>query len=600
MRNYKLIPIVFGVTGHRDIRNEDKVKLVVAIKEYFKKFAKKYPETPLILLSPLAEGADRLAARSFLELNTEPEFEKDKERFKLIVPLPMSLKEYMCDFREESSIKEFNELINMAEYYVELPKVKSENCFTLKDPEGRKKQYAQLGAYIVQNSQVLLALWDGVENELEGGTACIVRYHRNGVPEEYKRKHNPFNSVETGPVYHILTPRESSKTIPENLFMEKYKYPDFWKKIYTDKSVDQVEIEANKFYDNIFNRFNQLNKDINNNHSLLKESSISSKKDLINPDNYDNVNADLENIADYYSVFDVLATKYSDKRVFVLRVNLILIVFAVLCFQVFLEFLNHPLVLLLYPLSLIVGIILYFNAKSKEFDKKHEDYRSMAEAIRIHFHWSFNDINESINDYLLSKHKGELEWIRQCISNILLITNKLNSDTDTVLPFKMDVKRWTLEHWINNQITYFKEKSKYNDAKEKTYKKLSIFSYALGFISVLILLSLKIFYSPNDTLFNIPEIIFYHIFVVLIGFSLAILGTTKNYVEKMSFLELSQQYSIMMGIYQRAAIEIEKNIEINNHEIIINTLINLGKEALNENTDWLLLHRSHNLELPSA
>ncbi|MFZ4592355.1 MAG: hypothetical protein ACOYN6_15245 [Ignavibacteria bacterium] len=595
-----LVPLVFGITGHRDIRDEDKEILKDIVKNYFRKFAKDYPETPILLLSPLAEGADRLVALSFLELRREDEFFQDKNKFKLVVPLPMAKDEYLKDFMDEYSTKEFNELLDQAELFFELPIVNNNVQSFINDNDFRKKQYAQLGAYIVQNCQVLIALWDGIENNLEGGTACTVRYHCNGIPGEYKRKHNPFNTVETGPVYHIITPRKSNTLIPDKIFTEKYIYPDFWSNNHKDKNNEQVESIAKEFYDNIFQMFNTLNKDLANINIHLKEFPESSKKYLINSENTGIVNSNLERVADYFSVFDLLAIKFRNKRELVLRVSLTLIVFAVLCFQIFLEFVNHPIVLMLYPLSLIAGLLIFLFAKSKQFDKKHEDYRSIAEGLRVHFHWSFNDIHENINDYLLNKHKGELEWIRQCVSNIQLITNTINRNNDDVLQSKLKENQWTLEHWIKKQASYFYIKSNYNYIKENKYKKLSSVSYILGLICALSLLSLKLFSNSTDTILTIPESFFHHIFVVLIGFSLAILGTSKSYVEKMSFSELSQQYSMMSNIYQRAGNEIGKNIDCYNQEKINKTIIYLGKEALCENTDWLLVHRSHSLELPSG
>jgi hypothetical protein len=56
------LPLVIGVTGHRDLRSEDRETLAGRLREIIAELRVRYPHTPLILLSPLAEGADRLAA----------------------------------------------------------------------------------------------------------------------------------------------------------------------------------------------------------------------------------------------------------------------------------------------------------------------------------------------------------------------------------------------------------------------------------------------------------------------------------------------------------------------------------------------------------
>src|SRR5258708_13261016 len=81
-------PLVIGVTGHRDLLAEDLEPLENKVRESLRSLQTQYPSTPIILLSPLAEGADRLAARVALEIGA-----------RLIVPLPMARSAYEQDFK---------------------------------------------------------------------------------------------------------------------------------------------------------------------------------------------------------------------------------------------------------------------------------------------------------------------------------------------------------------------------------------------------------------------------------------------------------------------------------------------------------------------
>jgi hypothetical protein len=78
------LPPVLGVTGHRDLRAQDLPRLEELVRGIFTDLQKHYPATPL-LLSPLAEGAYRLAARVALERGVSrvvlprEEYEKDFE-----------------------------------------------------------------------------------------------------------------------------------------------------------------------------------------------------------------------------------------------------------------------------------------------------------------------------------------------------------------------------------------------------------------------------------------------------------------------------------------------------------------------------------------
>ena len=61
------LPLVIGVTGHRDLRDQDVAKIeqqvAAVIAELRRDYLGSEGETPIIVLSALAEGADRLVAR---------------------------------------------------------------------------------------------------------------------------------------------------------------------------------------------------------------------------------------------------------------------------------------------------------------------------------------------------------------------------------------------------------------------------------------------------------------------------------------------------------------------------------------------------------
>src|ERR1017187_4676800 len=106
-------PLVVGITGHRDLRDEDLRELSIAIESIFTDLKGGYPSTPLILLSALAEGADRLAAQVALS---------NEIGAHLFVPLPMEQAIYEKDFQGDSLI-EFRALLEQAKGHFELPLV---------------------------------------------------------------------------------------------------------------------------------------------------------------------------------------------------------------------------------------------------------------------------------------------------------------------------------------------------------------------------------------------------------------------------------------------------------------------------------------------
>src|SRR3982075_228065 len=101
------LPLVIGVTGHRDLRDEDVPKLEAEVARIIAGLRRDYlkddGETPIIVLSALAEGADRLVARVALAQGA-----------RLIAPLPLPAAEYRRDFEpglKPGNAAEFDELL---------------------------------------------------------------------------------------------------------------------------------------------------------------------------------------------------------------------------------------------------------------------------------------------------------------------------------------------------------------------------------------------------------------------------------------------------------------------------------------------------------
>ena len=107
-----VLPLVIGITGHRNIRLADKHILSTKIHAFFDELLTTYPHTPLLLLSPLAEGADRLVA--------EIAFKKGIE---VIAPLPFNSELYESDFNKGemvlSNLSTFNSIkVNLSFFVV--------------------------------------------------------------------------------------------------------------------------------------------------------------------------------------------------------------------------------------------------------------------------------------------------------------------------------------------------------------------------------------------------------------------------------------------------------------------------------------------------
>jgi len=175
--------IRIGVTGHRALGNPNAVRTLMkrAIEAEIPRLfpssspimingvrANSAPPISYRVLSALAEGADRLVALAVLELPSA----------QLVAVLPLTIKDYLEDFSTEESKREFKKLLAQSRHPVYLRSRRiAEDC---SDPaartELRREAYRAAGEYVVDQSDVLIAVWNGEPARGMGSTAEIVEY----------------------------------------------------------------------------------------------------------------------------------------------------------------------------------------------------------------------------------------------------------------------------------------------------------------------------------------------------------------------------------------------------------------------------------------
>ena len=175
--------IYIGITGNRDISEEQIVFIKERIEEFLSNCQKDNEFVELIVLTPLADGVDRIIANSILEnfLN-----------IKILVPLPFSEFIYKNTFGKGLKINNISQTESIKEYENLLEKIKKHNkCdniyINLKfDKENylnqnieeqrkiRNEQYAFLGEFLIEKSDILIAVYDKNREIIKGGTIEIV------------------------------------------------------------------------------------------------------------------------------------------------------------------------------------------------------------------------------------------------------------------------------------------------------------------------------------------------------------------------------------------------------------------------------------------
>ena len=143
--------VSIGVSGHRSLVNLEAI--TDAVDEALSEILTCFGANSLQVISPLAEGADRVVVwRAMAKLSV-----------RLVVPLPLEISAYMVDFKSISSKAEFTTLLEQAD-----------QVFVLPPGDTREAGYLAAGKYVLDHSDMIIAVWDGATARGMGGTAEIV------------------------------------------------------------------------------------------------------------------------------------------------------------------------------------------------------------------------------------------------------------------------------------------------------------------------------------------------------------------------------------------------------------------------------------------
>jgi hypothetical protein len=573
------LPLVIGVTGHRDLRPAAHAELASCVRTILLDLRTAYPNTPLLLLSPLAEGADRLVA----EVALEPAIAAS-----LMVPMPMPRTLYERDFQTAESRAEFARLLASASHTLELPLTPGVTGENVRDINQRQLQYLAVGEFVARHCQILIALWDG-QSGAAGGTAEVVQLKLTGTWPG-SAADAPFDGlVPVGPVYHVATPRERHEAyVPQVTFTELYPQRD------EDETGDFYRFRVLKPLDD----YNREVTDTPDAAAVAGRAAADLIPDLENAALL-NVRGGLEVMRQHYAIADVLAGRYHAKTVSALFWVSLVVFFAALAFDSALHLLVgesletvSAISMFSSPLLMLAAVLVYRRAKRNDYQNKFQDYRGLAEALRIQFFWRLAGLNDCVADHYLGRHRWELEWIRNACRSSLVAANC------PLGPVSEDTRKLVQDCWIAPQQTYLSHAIVRQEHKLEKFERIIGICFWAGLAAIFglsLLIAIHVQHASDLLAAIVGEKSRLHgVLLTMITMSAVVAALVHNYVEKLAFRPQTRMYEGMVHIYRRYG----DRLRSASAAVYLSVVFRLGQEALMENGDWIMTHRERPLDVP--
>ena len=559
------VPLVVAVTGHRDLVEAEVSGIRDRVREFLAGLMRDYPERTVTVMTPLAEGADQLAAEVAFDLGLP-----------VIAPLPMSLELYLADFESADSKQRFQALLDSAIEVFELPLVAGNTAEGITaDVDRRALQYAQLGVYLCAHCHILLALWDGKYTDRLGGTGQVVRFHHDDVMPGFTPEGTTSRLIltddESDLVYHIVCSRSGPDGAPA---------PDLqplstsW---FTSSDQEARTALIPDRYVRVLAHAGEFSRDAREH----KEQILAEAQSLIGDDSAIAVlPPGIRDIDRMFRIADWLAIHFQKRVMFVLRITHVMALLMGVMYIAYSDVVPYR--------SLIVAFILFFvfAALTHKFGHKHAwhrkylDYRALAEGLRVQFYWAAAGVtsgNESkfAHDNFLQSQDADLGWIR----NVMRVAGMACDAAARANPAGL---QYAIREWIGDdnsgQLGYYRRQTHRKLARNLPVERFAVAVVVVSFIAF----ALFIFASDDlaDRLRN-P-------IIVLMGVLLLVAGVRQSYAFSVADSELIKQYEFMFRTFTKA----HRRIEVAAGDAAKRRVLKLlGDAALDEHSQWILMHR---------
>ncbi|MEJ0008423.1 MAG: hypothetical protein WDM77_19195 [Steroidobacteraceae bacterium] len=128
--------------------------------------------------------------------------------YELIVPLPLEPHDYEHDF--PASVTEFREILQRTPphcVFVWPRSTAGDGVQSLDAAGSRDRQYREVGAFVAQQSHILLAIWDGVPDDTSAGTSGVVALKLGRSSAGKASAGAILDPDDSGPVFHVHAAR---------------------------------------------------------------------------------------------------------------------------------------------------------------------------------------------------------------------------------------------------------------------------------------------------------------------------------------------------------------------------------------------------------
>jgi hypothetical protein len=539
------------------------------VHEFLRDLENRYEDREVGVMSALAEGADQLVAEEALGLGIP-----------LTVTLPMPKALYLQDFATAEAKARFERLCAAAVDVFELPITPGNTVESISDPgPNRSRQYAQVGVFMCAHCHVLLALWDGKDSDQLGGTSQVIRFHHDDVMPGFTPRGAAGRLVladdESDLVYHIVCSRDRPDGAPAAGLAP---LEASW---YTSDDRQPRVAELPTRHRLVFDRANEFSRDLR----LYADRIASGKYPLLTSEQAATMPPGLQDIDQLFCAADWLAIHFQKRVQRTLLATHVCVFLTGFAYLSYTDFRSDRKFIFLVLAAMAIASLINYLAGRGAWQRKYLDNRTLAEGLRVQFYWAAAGVTSGIvskfaHDNFLQMQDPELGWIR----NVMRVAG---TECDVAPNRSTEGLEFAVREWIGSessgQLGYFSRRSSTGLRRQVATQRIG----RVGLWVTAVALAVLLFVGAG-----IPDAVRQPL-VYLVGTVLLLVGVRLSYAKSTAEAELIKQYQFMHRIFHNARRRIDAADSEDEQRRVLKIL---GDAALEEHSEWILLHRELSID----
>jgi len=230
--------------------------------------------------------------------------------------------------------------------------------------------------------------------------------------------------------------------------------------------------------------------------------------------------------------------------------------------------------------AIVLTLLIFILAKRSGAQSRYQDYRAIAEALRVQLAWWNARIDASVDGAYLRMQQSELQWIRMLLRVVTFLHRpaSLSSGESQSPP---------LDLWIGGQREYFEGAS--NREVRRSRRIMSLAGPLVPF-TIVVSLGVGIFLALWHGDAGLAHRLQFAT-GVLAAMGAAIAAMLTSYSRARMFGENAKRYRRMYLLFDEARRELHAAVEAKQSAAVRELALVLGHEALSEQAEWLLTQR---------